>query len=146
MDISVTECARARESVSAELDRELQEFDRRRLQAHLQLCADCSAWAVRVRGTTARLRQAPLEVAPAAVLDLPRRGRARRVGAALVLAPVAALAASVAVSLGVVQHGLFGGPLTTSTSGGPTGRNFVHNGPTIDMYRLQPLHGMFRAV
>ena len=70
------ECARARESVSADLDRELQELDRRRLQAHLRVCADCSEWAGRVRATTAQLRDAPFEPSPVAVFALPRRGRA----------------------------------------------------------------------
>ena len=49
MYISGKECARARESVSADLDRELHELDHRRLQAHLRVCADCSDWAERDR-------------------------------------------------------------------------------------------------
>lgn len=146
MDISGKECARARESVSADLDRELQELDRRRLQAHLRVCADCSAWAGRVRATTAQLREAPFEASPAAVFDVPRRGRPWRVGAALVIAPAAALAASVVFSLGATQHGFFGNLRTTSTSRGPTGRNLVHNSPSVDMYRLPSPHHSFRAV
>jgi predicted anti-sigma-YlaC factor YlaD len=145
MYTSGKECARARESVSADLDRELPELDHRRLQAHLRGCADCSAWAARVRTTTAQLRDAPFEASPAAVFELPRRGRARRFGPALVAAPAAALAASVVFSLGVA-HGLLGGQRTTSTSTGPTDRNLVNDSPGIDMYRLPVLHGTFRAI
>ena len=48
MDISGTDCVLARESVSADLDGELSELDLRRLQTHLRVCADCSAWAEHV--------------------------------------------------------------------------------------------------
>lgn len=146
MDISGKECARARESVSADLDRELQELDLRRLQAHLRVCADCSAWAGHVRATTAQLREAQFETPRAAVLELPRRGRARRIGVGLVIAPAAALAASVVFSVGLVQHGLFGNPVRTGTSSGPTGRQFRQYGPGIDVYRLPAQHGVFRAI
>jgi predicted anti-sigma-YlaC factor YlaD len=148
MDISGKECARARESVSADLDRELQELELRRLQAHLRVCADCFAWEGRVRATTEQLREAPFERSTAAVFDLPRRGRAWRVGPAVVVAPVAAvaaLAASVVLSVGAAQHGLFGGQRTTRTSLGPTERTLVHNSPSVDMYRLPALH-VFRAI
>jgi predicted anti-sigma-YlaC factor YlaD len=140
------ECARARESVSVDLDRELQELDRRRLQAHLRVCADCSEWAGRVRATTAQLRDVPFEPSPVAVFALPRRGRARRVGLAVVVAPAAALAASVVLSVGAAHHGLFGNPRTTRTSTGRTDRNLVQNSPSVDMYRLPALHHRFRAV
>jgi len=146
MDIFGKECARARESVSADLDRELHELDRRRLQAHLRACADCSAWAGRVRATTAQLREAPFEASPVAAFDAPRRGRAWRVGPALVAAPVAALAASVAFSFGVVHNGLFGNPRATSTSPARTGRNLVQDSPEVDSYRLPTLYRVFRAI
>jgi predicted anti-sigma-YlaC factor YlaD len=148
MNISGKECARARESVSADLDCELQELDLRRLQVHLSVCADCATWAGRVRATTAQLREAPAERSAAAVFDLPRRDRKWRVAPALVVAPVsalAALAAGVVLSFGATQHGLFAGHRTTRTSDG-TDRYFVHNAPTVDMYRLPPLHYVFRAV
>jgi len=149
MYISGKECARARESVSADLDRELQELDKRRLQAHLRVCADCSEWAVRVRATTSELREASFEPSPAAVLDLPRRGRSWRVGPGLVVAPaaaVAALAASVVLSFGAAHHGLFGNTRTTRTSTGRTDRHLVQNSPSVDMYRLPALQHVFRAV
>src|SRR5271154_6810455 len=100
MDISGTECARARESVSADLDRELHELDLRRLQAHLRFCADCSVWAESIKTTTTQLREAPFEAPPALALELPRRGRTWRVGPALAIAPAVALVASVAFALG----------------------------------------------
>jgi predicted anti-sigma-YlaC factor YlaD len=131
--------------VSADLDRELQELDRRRLEVHLRLCRECSTWAERFRATTAQLREAPLEAPPATVFEFPRRSRLPRVRPVLVAAPAAALFAGVMVSLGVA-HGLLGGKWTSSTPIGPTDRNFAHAGPSIDMYRLPVLHGIFRAV
>ncbi len=146
MDISGKECARARESVSADLDCELHELDLRRLQAHLRVCADCSAWATRVRATTAQLREAPLEQTPVAALDPPRR-RARRIGSILVVAPAAAVAASVVFFLGAAQHGLFGNPATTSTAlRSTTTRNLRDTGSTYDRYRLPVLYHTFRAI
>jgi predicted anti-sigma-YlaC factor YlaD len=144
MNISGKECARARESVSADLDRELHELDHRRLQAHLRDCADCSAWAERVRATTAQLREARAEPSTAAVFHAPRRDRARRVGSALVLAPAAALAASLIFSLGLA-HGLLSGQRTTSTPLSPTDRNLMQNSRSIDMYRLSVMHGVLRV-
>ena len=146
MYISGKECARARESVSADLDRELQELDHRRLQAHLRVCADCSAWAVRVRAITAQLRDAPCEPTAAAVFELPRRDRAPRSRLALVIAPAAALAASVVLSLGAAQHSLFAGHRATRTSTGRTDHNLVYNSPNVDMYRVAPLNLVFRAI
>lgn len=146
MNISGTECARARESVSADLDRELLELDLRRLQAHLRVCPDCSAWAGSFRAAAEYLRAAPLETPSATVFEFPRRGRVPRLRPALVAAPAAALVAGVMVSLGVVHHGLFARLRTTSMPRALTDSHFVHPGPSIDMARLPVLHGMFRAV
>jgi predicted anti-sigma-YlaC factor YlaD len=142
MDLAGTECARARESVSADLDCELKEFDFRRLQAHLRVCADCSAWAEDVKATTLRLREAPFEVPAAAAFALPRRGRTWRVGAALAVAPAAALVASVVVSLGGAEHGR----PATSTPLGPTDSQLVRNGTQADMYGLPVQHRVFQPV
>lgn len=114
MDIFGNECARARESVSADLDRELNELDQRRLHAHLRVCADCSVWAERVQATTVQLREAPFEAPPAVAFDVPRRGRMWRVRPALVVAPAAA-ASLFALLAG--QSFLFGRhPVTASAS------------------------------
>jgi len=140
MDISGTECARARESVSADLDRELQELDLRRLQAHLRVCADCSAWAEFVRATTVQLREAPLEATPAVLFE-PRR-RTWRVNPALAVAPVAALVASVVVALGGALHGSAGGRATTSTPLSSWDRTFVR----IGVEGSAEHHRVFRAI
>jgi predicted anti-sigma-YlaC factor YlaD len=145
MDISGKECARARESVSADLDRELHELDLRRLKAHLRVCADCSVWAEQVTVTTAQLREAVFEPSPAAVFDSRRRGRTWRIGAAIAVAPAAALAASVVFSLGVA-HGFVGGHRTSSAPLGPTDRHFVHDNRSLNLYGLPMLHGTFRAI
>jgi predicted anti-sigma-YlaC factor YlaD len=134
MDISGTDCALARESVSADLDGELSELDFRRLQAHLRVCADCSAWAGHVNATTTQLREAPLETLAAPVFEVQRRSRTWRVGPAFALAPAAALVASVVVFLGGTQHGSIG-PRTTSTPVSPT-----------DLQGTAGQHRMFHAV
>ncbi len=144
MYISGKECARARESVSADLDRELHELDHRRLQAHLRVCADCSDWAERVTATTTQLREALFEASRAATVELPRRGRISRVRSALAGAPVAAaLAVGAVVLLGGAQHSR----LMTGTPQRPTHRHFVGNNPSVgmDMYGRAP-HYVFRPV
>ena len=142
MDISGTQCARARESVSADLDRELQELDLRRLQAHLRVCAECSAWAEFVRATTTQLREAPLEMAGTVAFEPRRRGRTWRVNLALAVAPVAALVASVVVALGGAQHGSLDGRGTTITSLSPGDRSFLRT----DSLGPAEQHRVFRAI
>ena len=123
MDISGTDCALARESVSADLDGELSELDFRRLQAHLRVCADCSAWAEHVTATTTQLREAPLDALAGSAFELQPRGRRWRVGPALAVAPAAALVASLAVFLGSAQHGSIGDQRTTTTPLSPADIN-----------------------
>ena len=114
MDIS--DCALARESISADLDGELQELDLRRLQAHLHVCAVCSEWAGRAKATTTKMREAPVEAPVAAVFALSGRRRTWRVSPALAIAPAAALVAGVAVVLGGALHGAPGRPATSTRS------------------------------
>lgn len=116
MDTSVTDCARARESVSADLDGELQELEIRRLLAHLRHCADCSAWAECARVTTTELRESAREAPAAVAFRTPRRVRTVRVGVALAVGSAAALAATAVISLGGAQHGLRGGQRSASRS------------------------------
>ena len=97
MQLPETHCARARESVSAQLDDELTEFEVDRLEAHLLVCPECSAWAEQVRDLTARLRATSFEEPVAVSLSLSRR---RRVRAAGPVALVAAAAASLVAVLG----------------------------------------------
>ena len=61
MSLPPTYCARARESISAQLDGELPESEAGRLELHLLVCPDCAAWAEDVQGTTDWLREAPWE-------------------------------------------------------------------------------------
>ena len=101
MLFSSTDCARARESVSIQLDGELPELELDRLESHLRLCGDCSAWAAQVGDTTLRLRAASLEV-PAERFVLPRRGRRWTVSSAVALAAAAGVVATMFV--GTPQH------------------------------------------
>jgi predicted anti-sigma-YlaC factor YlaD len=94
-----TNCARAREAVSAQLDDELTELELDRLEAHLLVCPDCSAWAEEVLCATQWLREEPLEE-PAIGFALPRRRRTR---ATAPVALVAAAAASLVAVLGTFQ-------------------------------------------
>jgi len=88
-----TNCARARESVSAQLDGELLELDLDRMEAHLLICPECSEWARQVRDATALLRATSLEE-PVERLVLPRRGRSWRVSSAVAVASAAAVVAT----------------------------------------------------
>ena len=105
MQLPETNCARARESVSAELDGELLDLDLDRMEAHLLICPDCSAWAGRVRDVTAQLRAISFEE-PAERFVLARRGRTRATGP---VALVATAAASLVAVLGF-SHSLTLGP------------------------------------
>jgi predicted anti-sigma-YlaC factor YlaD len=92
-----TNCARARESLSAQLDGELSELEVDRLETHLLICAECSEWANRVRDVTAWLREAPLE-APAGRFAVPRLRRSWRVSSAVAVASAAAVVATMFVA------------------------------------------------
>ena len=99
MSFLATDCARAREAVSIQLDGELPELELDRLTTHLRFCPECDAWAEQVRDITLRLREATLEL-PAERLILPRRGRRWAVGSAVALASAAAVIATMFVSPG----------------------------------------------
>ena len=94
MSYLATDCVRARESFSAQLDGELPEFERERLIAHLRGCADCFAWGEDVEESTRRLRETSLE-APAASFRVAWHGR-RPVGARLPAVAATLAVASVA--------------------------------------------------
>jgi hypothetical protein len=100
MTFARTDCARARESVSAEIDGELPELELEWQRAHLRVCPACAAWAGRVQEVTQWLREAPLEEPLVAWAALPQRRRAWRVSPAFAVASAAAVAASVVVGLG----------------------------------------------
>ena len=111
MSFSTTECARVRESISAQLDGELPEHELDSLEMHVSVCPACSAWAEEVQGLTRRLRDAqPAE--PAIAFALPRRRRTRP---SAPVALVAAAAASLVAVLGA-SHSLLG-PNQSARSG-----------------------------
>ena len=93
--IPPTECSRARESMSAQLDLELSELDSARLSAHLRDCLGCAAYALEMGAIAARLRAAALDQ-PGRPIELPRRQRlrvtARGAAAAVAVAAGASLA------------------------------------------------------
>ena len=101
MSFSATECARVRESISAQLDGELREHELDSLEMHVSVCPACSAWAEEVQDLTHRLREAQL-AEPAIGFALPRRRRTR---ASAPVALVAAAAASLVAVLGA-SHSL----------------------------------------
>jgi predicted anti-sigma-YlaC factor YlaD len=94
-----TNCARARESLSAQLDGELPEVEVDRLETHLLICPDCSEWAEQVRDVTSWLRATPLEE-PAGRFVLPRLRRSWRVSSAVAVASAAAVVATMFVAPG----------------------------------------------
>ena len=95
MSFPATDCSRARESVSAQLDGELPELELDRLETHLLICPACTTWDV-----TWRLREVVLEE-PAERIVLPRLRRgAWRVSSAVAVASAAAVVATVFVAPG----------------------------------------------
>ncbi len=105
MQLPETVCARARESVSAQLDGELSVHGLAHLENHLLICPECSAWAEQVRGVTVRLREATLEV-PVERFGLSRSRPSWRVGSAVAVASAAALVATMFFVPG--RHGTLG--------------------------------------
>jgi predicted anti-sigma-YlaC factor YlaD len=86
-----SDCDRAREAVSAQLDGELSELGSARLAAHLRGCRACTAFALEAASITTRLRAAPLERPRVGVALPPRR---RRPGLQIVAAAAAVLVAA----------------------------------------------------
>src|SRR5436190_21741249 len=69
---SISSCDHAREQLSAQLDHELTELDRVRLDAHLVSCAPCRSFQGQLAGMTNALRAAPLDEARFTIA-VPRR-------------------------------------------------------------------------
>jgi anti-sigma factor RsiW len=116
-----TDCACARESISAQLDGELPERDLDRLETHLRLCPACTAWAEEVRQVTRQLREASLET-PLERFVHPRLRRSWRVGSAVAVASAAALVATMFFAPG--QSSQEGTPQVSGFVGA-TGQHFV---------------------
>ena len=100
MSFPATDCARARESVSAQLDGELPEPELVVLETHLLICPACTAWAEQVRDVTWHLRAAALEEPAGRFLVMPRLRRAWRVSSAVAVASAAAVVATMFVAPG----------------------------------------------
>ena len=94
--IPPTECSRARESMSAQLDLELSELDSARLSAHLRDCPACTACAIEMAAIAGRLRTAALEQ-PGRAIELPQRQRFRVTARAAAAAVAVAAGASLAL-------------------------------------------------
>jgi predicted anti-sigma-YlaC factor YlaD len=82
-----SDCAQAREAVSARLDCELSELEAARLDTHLRACAECRAYSGELETFTAELRAAPLE-RPEIRVIMPRRRRIPMPAAAAAAAAV----------------------------------------------------------
>ena len=146
MDIAGTNCALARESVSADLDGELSELDRHRLQAHLRVCGDCSAWADQVRTTTTQLRETPVEVPAPAAFEMPRLSRTWHVGPGLAVGSATALVAAVVVALGAA-HGSLGKQVTTDNHPTtPAKQQVAPTVPAVDDQTPAWRHGVVHAI
>jgi anti-sigma factor RsiW len=92
-----SDCQRAREAVSVQLDGELSELGSARLSAHLRECDACTAYALEVTAVATRLRAAPLE-RPRVGIALP--ARRRRAGLQIAAAAAVAVAAASSLALG----------------------------------------------
>jgi predicted anti-sigma-YlaC factor YlaD len=119
--IPSSECVRAREAASAQVDGELSELEAAQLAAHRRVCAECDEFAAELRGLATVLRLAPLEPAPRRVLvaEAPRPARALPLRAAAVAA-VAAAAASFVLGQGLLQGDRSSGRAAVSAPGRPS--------------------------
>ncbi len=97
-----TDCDRARERLSLELDGELSQHAEALLERHLSRCAACSLFADDLRRYTELLRTAPLEQPPP--FALPRLTAASRFSAR-VGAAVGSTAAAALVAVSVLSFG-----------------------------------------
>lgn len=97
-----TECQKARERISLDLDGELSLHESGLLERHLSHCAECALFAGDVRRHTGLLRAAPLE--QPAPFALPRRASARRFSVRAG-ATVASTAAAALVAVSVLSYG-----------------------------------------
>lgn len=133
-----TDCMRAREGASARLDGALDELELVWLDGHLSRCADCTTFAGEVAATSAVLRAAPLDPAPAGLFV---RGRRR------VAVPVAAVAATIALAVTAATSFFVGQQLGERSGGRPIAATTVFSSSA----RLDPgliamlQRGVFRA-
>jgi anti-sigma factor RsiW len=139
-----SECQRAREDVSAQLDRELSELGSARLSAHLRECDACAAYALEVAAITTRLRAAPLEQ-PQTPVALPARRRRPTLQLAAAAA-VAGIAAASSLALGHALNSPGGKGLTvTHALTGPSLQQEIVSQHILAMERRLPTSGTLRV-
>jgi predicted anti-sigma-YlaC factor YlaD len=102
LTVGRTECQKARERISLDLDGELSLHESGLLERHLSHCAECALFAGDVQRHTGLLRAAPWEEPPP--FALPRRASARRFSVR-VGATVASTAAAALVAVSVLSYG-----------------------------------------
>lgn len=138
-----SDCQRAREAVSAQLDGELSELGSARLSAHLRECDACAAYALDLASISTRLRTAPLE-RPQTSVELPARRRP-----ALQLAAVAAAVVAVAASSLALGHALGSSgpsaPTATRSVTAPTLGQDIVNQHILALERRLPRSGSLRT-
>ena len=124
------ECERARLQVSIALDRELSEFERASLRAHVEGCAACAAFAHELTALTKELRAAPpvpLSASAASVTWLPAvealQPRRRRMGVRVLQLSAAVVAVVLAAGLGSLAGSLSTHRTTTITTARTAGGN-----------------------
>jgi anti-sigma factor RsiW len=149
VSFQATDCACARESISAQLDGELPERELDRLETHLRLCPACTAWAEEVRDVTLQLRKARLET-PREPFIRPRLRRSWRVGSAVAAASAAAVVATMFFAPG---RGSQDGVPQVSGFVGVAGQHFVvsrlmrlEDGVYYPVSRVSTTHPNFRHV
>ena len=119
-----SDCMRARETVSLQLDDELAELERARLDLHLRSCAACREFAAGAGAITDELRRAPLERPAQPVLVT---SRSPRIAA---LRTQVAAAAVIAVS---VAGSLVLGKMVGGGGGGGAAARFTASAPSTDL-------------
>jgi predicted anti-sigma-YlaC factor YlaD len=129
-----SDCQRARESISAQLDGELSELGSARLSVHLRDCPACSAHAQELAAIAAELRVAPLD-RPEFEIWLPRR----RVTAPLRTAPVRIAAAAAVMVLAASLSFVAGHEVAGGGPGATTAARPLVNTPRADVVEQQVL-------
>jgi predicted anti-sigma-YlaC factor YlaD len=109
-------CESAREQLSRQLDHELPELDRARLDSHLEHCAACRAFGAELGALTRTLRDAPLEQVRFRV-SIPRR---RFISVRALQAGAAAAAVALVAGLSALSS------LTAREASGPSVKLGLH--------------------
>ena len=130
-------CDSAREQLSLQLDHELPELDRARLDTHLEQCAECRSFGAEIGALTTTLRGWPLEEARFTI-SIPRRRlvsvRALQAGAA---AAAVALVAGLSAVGGLTSREASGTSLKLGPYVSDRGDELI---PGKVHFRIKPQH------